>query len=101
MRVETVTPFSARRCTGPTSGCKLPGPPARTRKRGKLGRRLRSAWPELSAGWRPGSLEGMEMTKMIEPSQHAGILTLRLAHGKASALDIELLDALLRELDGA
>jgi enoyl-CoA hydratase len=37
---------------------------------------------------------------MIERSQHEGILTLRLAHGKASALDVELLDALLRELDG-
>ena len=36
---------------------------------------------------------------MIERSQHEGILTLRLAHGKASALDVELLDALLRELD--
>jgi enoyl-CoA hydratase len=38
---------------------------------------------------------------MIERSQHEGVLTLRLAHGKASALDIELLDALVRELDGA
>jgi enoyl-CoA hydratase len=38
---------------------------------------------------------------MIERSVHDGILTLRLAHGKASALDVELLDALLRELDGA
>jgi enoyl-CoA hydratase len=38
---------------------------------------------------------------MIERSQHEGILTLRLAHGKASALDVELLDGLLRELDGA
>jgi enoyl-CoA hydratase len=37
---------------------------------------------------------------MIERSQHEGILTLRLAHGKASALDVELLDALLAELDG-
>jgi enoyl-CoA hydratase len=37
---------------------------------------------------------------MIERSQHDGILTLRLAHGKASAIDVELLDALLRELDG-
>src|SRR5262249_2743262 len=41
-----------------------------------------------------------EGTPMIERSQHEGILTLRLAHGKASALDVELLDALLRELDG-
>ena len=38
---------------------------------------------------------------MIAHSQHEGVLTLRLAHGKASALDIELLDALARELDGA
>src|SRR5262245_29296323 len=38
---------------------------------------------------------------MIERSLDAGILTLRLAHKKASALDIELLDALLAELDGA
>jgi enoyl-CoA hydratase len=38
---------------------------------------------------------------MIDRSQHDGILTLRLAHGKASALDVELLDALLRELEGA
>jgi enoyl-CoA hydratase len=37
---------------------------------------------------------------MIERTQHEGILTLRLAHGKASALDVELLDALQRELDG-
>jgi enoyl-CoA hydratase len=36
---------------------------------------------------------------MIIRSQDEGILTLRLAHGKASALDAELLDALLRELD--
>jgi enoyl-CoA hydratase len=38
---------------------------------------------------------------MIARSQHEGILTLRLAHGKASALDVELLDGLVRELDGA
>jgi enoyl-CoA hydratase len=38
---------------------------------------------------------------MIVRLQQDGILTLRLAHGKASAIDIELLDALLRELDGA
>jgi enoyl-CoA hydratase len=38
---------------------------------------------------------------MIERSQHEGILTLRLAHGKASALDVELLDALRHELEGA
>ena len=37
---------------------------------------------------------------MIARSQHDGVLTLRLAHGKASALDVELLDALARELDG-
>jgi enoyl-CoA hydratase len=36
---------------------------------------------------------------MIERSEHEGILTLRLARGKASALDVELLDALLFELD--
>src|SRR5262249_50126124 len=42
----------------------------------------------------------MEATAMIERSQHEGILTLRLAHGKVSAIDVELLDALLRELDG-
>ena len=36
---------------------------------------------------------------MIERSQQDGVLTLRLAHGKASALDVELLGALLRELD--
>jgi enoyl-CoA hydratase len=37
---------------------------------------------------------------MIERTLHEGILTLRLAHRKASALDVELLDALLREMDG-
>jgi enoyl-CoA hydratase len=37
---------------------------------------------------------------MIARSQHEDVLTLRLAHGKVSALDIELLDALTRELDG-
>ena len=37
---------------------------------------------------------------MIARSQHEGVLTLRLAHGKASALDVELLDALRRELEG-
>jgi enoyl-CoA hydratase len=37
---------------------------------------------------------------MIESSQHAGVLTLPLAHGKASTLDVELLDALMHELDG-
>jgi enoyl-CoA hydratase len=36
---------------------------------------------------------------MILRSEREGILTLRLAHGKVSALDVELLDALLRELD--
>src|SRR5262245_49723637 len=35
---------------------------------------------------------------MIERSLSDGILTLRLAHGKASVLDIELLEALLTEL---
>jgi enoyl-CoA hydratase len=38
---------------------------------------------------------------MITRSQQEGVLTLRLAHGKASAIDVELLDALLHELDGA
>lgn len=38
---------------------------------------------------------------MIARSQHDGVLTLRLDHGKVSALDVELLDALTRELDGA
>jgi enoyl-CoA hydratase len=37
---------------------------------------------------------------MIERSQHEGILTLRLAHGKANALDVELLEALAAELEG-
>jgi enoyl-CoA hydratase len=37
---------------------------------------------------------------MISRSQHEGVLTLSLTHGKASALDIELLDALTREIDG-
>jgi enoyl-CoA hydratase len=37
---------------------------------------------------------------MIARSELDGVLTLRLAHGKASTLDVELLDALLRELDG-
>lgn len=41
---------------------------------------------------------------MIERELEDGILTLRMAHGKASALDVELLEALeraLAELDGA
>jgi enoyl-CoA hydratase/carnithine racemase len=38
---------------------------------------------------------------MIAGSQREGDLTLPLAHGKASALAVELLDALARELDGA
>ena len=38
---------------------------------------------------------------MIARSQHEGVLTLRLDHGKASAFDVELLDALTREIDGA
>jgi enoyl-CoA hydratase len=54
-----------------------------------------------SAVGHTNSLDGREVTAMIERSQHEGILTLRLAHGKASALDVELLDALLHELDGA
>jgi enoyl-CoA hydratase len=35
---------------------------------------------------------------MIEREQTANILTLRLAHGKASAMDLELCEALIREL---
>jgi len=38
---------------------------------------------------------------MIARSEHEAVLILRLAHGKASALDVELLEALTRELDGA
>lgn len=40
-----------------------------------------------------------EAKEMIVRSQSEGVLTLRLAHGKASALDIELLEGLLHELD--
>ncbi len=38
---------------------------------------------------------------MIERSEDNGIVTLRLAHGKASAMDVELLEALIQELDAA
>jgi enoyl-CoA hydratase len=38
---------------------------------------------------------------MLERTLDDGILTLRLAHGKVSALDVELLEALLRELGAA
>jgi len=38
---------------------------------------------------------------MIERSESDGIITLRLSHGKASAMDVELLDALRLELDAA
>jgi len=38
---------------------------------------------------------------MIEREQNAGILTLRLAHGKASAMDFELCEGLTRELRDA
>src|SRR5436305_10167261 len=38
---------------------------------------------------------------MLARSQRDGVLTLRLAHGKAGALGVELVDALLHELDGA
>jgi enoyl-CoA hydratase len=38
---------------------------------------------------------------MIERSESDGIVTLRLAHGKASALDIELCDELRRQLDAS
>jgi enoyl-CoA hydratase len=37
---------------------------------------------------------------MIERTLHEGILTLRLAHGKVSVLDAELVEALLREVEG-
>src|SRR5947207_7481916 len=38
---------------------------------------------------------------MIERSDAGGIVTLRLAHGKASALDVELCDELRRQLDAS
>jgi enoyl-CoA hydratase len=38
---------------------------------------------------------------MIERSESDGIVTLTLAHGKASAMDVELLEALQRALDAA
>ncbi len=38
---------------------------------------------------------------MIERELSDGILTLRLAHGKASAMDVELLEALIREVGAA
>ena len=38
---------------------------------------------------------------MIERTERGGIVTLRLAHKKASAMDIELLDAIIKSLDGA
>jgi enoyl-CoA hydratase len=38
---------------------------------------------------------------MIEREQNPGILTLRLAHGKASAMDVELCQALIDELRNA
>jgi enoyl-CoA hydratase len=38
---------------------------------------------------------------MMEREVHDGIVLLRLAHGKASALDVELLEALASELDAA
>jgi enoyl-CoA hydratase len=38
---------------------------------------------------------------MIERDETDGIVTLRLAHGKANALDVELLDALIQALAGA
>jgi enoyl-CoA hydratase len=41
------------------------------------------------------------MTTMIERSESDGILTLRLAHGKASVLDLELCEELRRQLDAA
>jgi len=38
---------------------------------------------------------------LIEREEREGIVTLRLAHGKVSALDAELTEALIRELDAA
>ncbi len=38
---------------------------------------------------------------MIEREEREGIVTLRLAHGKASAMDVELMEALMSALDGA
>src|SRR5438094_8768991 len=38
---------------------------------------------------------------MIERTESNGIVTLKLAHGKAAALDVELLEALQRELSAA
>lgn len=38
---------------------------------------------------------------MIERETNDGIVTLRLAHGKANALDVEFLEALIRELNDA
>jgi len=38
---------------------------------------------------------------MIEKEQREQILTLRLAHGKASAMDVELCEGLIRELEAA
>src|SRR5262249_55068910 len=69
--------------------CRIPGRQGRRPPSRAVGGRK---YP--SAGWRGGD-------EMIARSQHEGVLTLRLAHGKASALDVELLDALARELDGA
>jgi enoyl-CoA hydratase len=37
---------------------------------------------------------------MIEREERDGVVTLRLAHGKASALDVELMEAMGRELEG-
>jgi enoyl-CoA hydratase len=38
---------------------------------------------------------------LIEREEREGIVTLRLAHGKASAMDVELMEALIEALDGA
>lgn len=38
---------------------------------------------------------------MIVREEREGIVTLRLAHGKASVIDVELMEALMRELDAA
>src|SRR5207244_5133647 len=40
-------------------------------------------------------------TSMLESDNDDGILTLRMAHGKASALDLELCGALQAEFEGA
>jgi enoyl-CoA hydratase len=41
------------------------------------------------------------LTQLIEREERDGIVTLRLAHGKASAMDVELLQALIDALEAA